>query len=392
MNRRLTALFAVTYYRPHVSGLTVYVQRLAEAMARRGHQVTVIASRHRPDLPRLDVIGGVQVVRVPVIGTVGKGAVMPSFPVRAAWLLRRHEVLSLHLPQLEAGTLAMTARLLGRPVVVTHHCDLRLPPGGLNRVAERTVAASNYIAGLLSRRLVAYTQDYADHSRFCSRFRPKCRIILPPVVMAPVDGGARDRFRAVLALDGRPIVGMAARIAADKGIEYVLGAIPELLRHHPSIKIVVAGDRVPAIGEQAYFRRLQPLLKQYADRVIFAGLLGPDEMPAFYASCDVLVVSSVNSTESFGLVQAEAMLCGTPVVATALPGVREPIRMTGMGEVVPPENAPAIAAGLLKVLANPSRYVKPRHEIERAFDLEQTVSAYEAVFAECLTRTGRARG
>ncbi len=390
MNRRLTVLFALAYYRPHVSGLTIYVQRLAEAMARRGHQVTVIASRHSPDLPLLEMIDGVQVVRVPVLGTLGKGPLMPSYPVRAARLLRRHQVLSLHLPQFEAGVIALAARLLGRPVVVTYHCDLRLPPGIVNRVAERTVAASNSVAGKLSKRIVAYTQDYADHSPFCSRFRHKCRMILPPVVIASVDAVARDRFRAALAPDGQPIVGMATRIAADKGIEYALNAIPELRRHYPTLKIVVAGERAPAIGEDAYFRRLQPLLDRYRDQVVFTGLLGAEQMPAFYASCDVLVVSSVNSTESFGLVQVEAMLCGTPVVATALPGVREPVGMTGMGEVVPPESAPAIAGAVLKVLADRSRYVKPRREIEGAFDFEQTIDAYEAVFGECLTGSGRA--
>ncbi len=390
MNRRLTVLFALAYYRPHVSGLTIYVQRLAEAMARRGHQVTVIASRHRPDLALLEVIAGVQVVRVPVIGTLGKGAVMPFFPVRAARLLRRHQVLSLHLPQVEAGVLALAARLLGRPVVVTYHCDLRLPSGAVNRIAHRTVALSNYVAGMLSKRIVTYTQDYANHSPFCSRFRDKCRIILPPVVIASVDAVARDRFRAALAPDGRPIVGMATRIAADKGIEYALNAIPDLRRHYPTLKIVVAGERAPAIGEDAYFRRLQPLLDRYRDQVVFTGLLGAEQMPAFYASCDVLVVSSVNSTESFGLVQVEAMLCGTPVVATALPGVREPVRMTGMGKVVPPESTPAIAGAVLEVLADRSSYVKPRREIEGAFNFEQTIDAYEAVFGECLTGSGRA--
>ena len=392
MNRRLTVLFALAYYRPHVSGLTIYVQRLAEAMARRGHQVTVIASRHRPDLPLIEVIDGVKVVRVPVVGRLGKGAVMPSFPVRAARLLRCHQVLSLHLPQFEAGVLALAARLLGRPVVATYHCDLRLPAGPVNRIAQQTVAVSNYVAGMLSKRIVTYTQDYADHSPFCSRFRHKCRIILPPVVVAPVNTAACDRFRAALDLNGRPIVGMAARFAADKGIEYVLNAIPNLIRHHPTLKIVVAGQRMAAIGEEAYFRRLQPLLDRWREHVVLTGLLGTEEMPAFYRSCDVLIVSSVNSTESFGLVQVEAMLCGTPVVATALPGVREPVRMTGMGEVVPPENTSAIAGAVLKVLADRSRYVKPRREIEGVFDFEQTIDAYESVFGECLTWSGPALG
>ena len=75
----------------------------------------------------------------------------------------------------------------------------------------------------------------------------------------------------------------------------------------------------------------------------FVGTLAPDEMPAFFGAIDVLVVSSVNATESFGLVQVEAMLCGTPVVASDLPGVRQPVRSTGMGIVVPVADGSAIA-------------------------------------------------
>jgi glycosyltransferase involved in cell wall biosynthesis len=55
--------------------------------------------------------------------------------------------------------------------------------------------------------------------------------------------------------------------------------------------------------------------------------------------------------------------------------------MTRMGEVVPPANADALAEGITAVLQNPGRYIRPRAEIERLFDLEVTVSAYEELFA-----------
>ena len=66
-------LFALTYYRPHVSGLTIYVQRLAEALAARGHVVTVLTSHYDPGLPREEWIDGVRVVRAPVLFRISKG-------------------------------------------------------------------------------------------------------------------------------------------------------------------------------------------------------------------------------------------------------------------------------------------------------------------------------
>jgi glycosyltransferase involved in cell wall biosynthesis len=113
-------------------------------------------------------------------------------------------------------------------------------------------------------------------------------------------------------------------------------------------------------------------------------------MPPFLAAVDCLVVPSVNSTESFGLVQVEAMLCGTPVVASDLPGVRQPVLRTGMGELVPPADAGALTEALVRVLAEPGRYVRPRAEIAGRFDPERTIDAYEALFERERVRLGRA--
>jgi len=95
-------------------------------------------------------------------------------------------------------------------------------------------------------------------------------------------------------------------------------------------------------------------------------------------------VPSLNSTETFGLVQVEAMLCGTPSIASDLPGVRQPPRMTGMGEVVPIGDSSALAEAIIRVIRHRSDYVRPRPQIEEAFSLERTMGGYEALFEEFL--------
>jgi glycosyltransferase involved in cell wall biosynthesis len=373
-------LFTLTYYRPHVSGLTIYVERLAKALAERGHEVTVLTSQHDRDLPREEIVDGVRVVRVPVAFKVSKGPIMPALPLAAMRLAREHDVVSVHLPMFEAAGFALMGKVLRRPTYLTYHCDLLLPPGFFNRVVDQTVFASNWLAGRLANRIVAYTNDYADHSRLLRRFRRKITVIPPPVIMpAPIDAEVAA-FRAAHGLEGHTVLGFASRFAAEKGIEHLVNAMPRLIETFPNVKVLFAGPYREVIGEEGYRERLGPAIEALGDRWEFLGTLGPAELPAFYASLDALLMTSVNSTESFGLVQVEAMLCGTPVVSTNLPGVRQPVTVTGMGEIVAIADSPSLADGITKVLSNPERYVKPREEIERIFDLNVTVDAYERLF------------
>jgi glycosyltransferase involved in cell wall biosynthesis/trans-aconitate methyltransferase len=302
-------------------------------------------------------------------------------------LLREHDVVSVHLPQFEASLIALLARfVVRRPVILTYHCDLRLPEGLFNRLVDQVVFVSNYMAGLLADRIVAYTRDYAEHSRFLSRFLHKIEVISPPVIIPPPEAGTRADFLRHLNLDGRPVVGFAARLATEKGAEYLLGALEHLLPALPGLHVLFAGEHKNVLGEEAYFRRLQPIIERYRDHVTFLGVLNPQQMADFYAACDLLVLPSINSTESFGLVQVEAMLCGTPVVASDLPGVRQPVRMTGMGEIAPIRDSEALAEAMLKVLTRPESYIKPRAEIARIFDMERTLSDYERLFQQQIER------
>jgi glycosyltransferase involved in cell wall biosynthesis len=376
-------LFVLTYYHPHVSGLTIYVKRLATVMAARGHQVTVLTSRYDPTLPKEEVIDGVRVVRAPVLLRISKGVIMPTFAALALRLMHAHDVISVHLPQFEASLLAILGRLAHRPVVLTYHCDLQLPAGRFNRIVDRVVAVSNTVAGHLAQAVVAYTQDFAEHSPFLSRFLHKVHVIKPPVIMPPPDPAAVEALQARYDLAGRPVVGMAARLATEKGVEVLIEAMPTLLLEFADLKVLFAGQYRDVMGEETYYRRLMPMIEALgSDHWEVLGVLAPEEMPAFFANCDVLVVPSLNSTESFGLVQVEAMLCGTPSIASDLPGVRQPPRMTSMGEVVPIGDARALAESIIRVIQGKHDYVRPRAEIAETFSLEQTLAGYEALLRD----------
>ena len=173
-------LFILTYYRPHVSGLTIYVERLSRALAARGHEVTVLTSHYAKNLPREETIEGVRVERVPVALRLNKGVLMPSFPFQAWREIKGHDVVSIHLPQVEGALAVLLARLAGRKPIITYHCDLQMPPAWYGKIVDRLAFLDNLLAGNMADTIVAYTQDFADHSPFLSRFGSKVRVILPP--------------------------------------------------------------------------------------------------------------------------------------------------------------------------------------------------------------------
>ncbi len=381
-------LVALTYYRPHISGLTIYVERLARALAARGHDVQVLTSRYDPALPLFEVRDGVKIRRVPVLMRISKGVIMPTIGLWATRLARWADILWLHLPQFDAAGIGLRGRLFGRPVVLTYHCDVRLPPGLLNRAANLVVHLMDHLAARTAHVIVAYTEDYARHSPYLSRYMKKVRVIPPPVELPEPNPARVAAFRQQWRLDGQVVIGMMARLAAEKGVEYLLEALPHILTVYPNARVLFAGPYRDVVGEAAYARRLQPLFEAYRDHWSFVGVLDPAETAAFFASCDVTVLPSINATESFGLVQVESMLCGTPVVASNLPGVRVPVATTGMGRTVPPRDGRALAEAILEVLNHREAYVRPRPEIERHYSTGRSADAYEALFRELLGRAG----
>ncbi len=382
MMRVLTTLY---YYRPHYSGLTVYTERLARALARRGHQVTVLTSRYDPSLPLCESQDGVEIRRLPVALRLSKGVVMPSAAYWGPHLARQHDIVHVHVPQLDAAPLAIWSRLLGKPVVMTYHSNLRLPSSLINWLASHASHLADSLTASAANVVVANTHDYAASTPTLRRHMGKLVVVPPPVDMPPIEPAELARLRERLRVRrGEQIIGMAARLASEKGAEILALAMPAVLARYPRARVVYVGQYLDVMGEEAYARRLAPLIAALGDRWTFLGTLSEAEKAAFFALCDVTVLPSLNSTESFGMVQVESMICGTPVVASDLPGVREPTLATGMGLRIPAGDAPRLAEAILSVLDHPGRYRKDSAQIARWFSSERAAEQYEEIFLSLL--------
>lgn len=378
-------LTVLTYYRPHTSGLTIYVERLAKSLVKLGHEVTVLTSQYDKNLPREEIQEGVRIIRAPVIFRVSKGVIMPTFGWLAWRLVSLHDVVHLHLPQFDAAGVALRGRILKKPTLITYHCDLLLPKSFFNRIINAVVHFMNYLAGILAQRIGAYTEDFAAHSPFLQRFKGKVRVILPPVVMPSAAPEVIEDYNNIINPEhNSPVIGMATRFASEKGVEILINALPAVMESYPNSMVLYAGQYQDVMGEYIYYQTLLPQIKSYQEKGQweFLGVLRPEEMTLFYNCLDVLVVPSLNSTETFGLVQIEAMLQGTPTVASNLPGVRVPPRLTGMGEVVPIGDAGALAEAIMKIVSDPDKYQGSREEIRSRFDPLVNAAAYETIYKE----------
>jgi glycosyltransferase involved in cell wall biosynthesis len=388
----MRVLIALTYYRPHYSGLTIYAERVARALVSRGHRVTILTSRYDNKLPAHEIQNGVKVIRPAVWFHISKGVIMPGILYWAWKEIRKTDVVQLHVPQLDAAPISMISRLLGKPIVLSYHCDLLLPKGVVHSIANRVSDTANNITARNASVIVHNTRDYAEHSAYLRKYIDKVHPIPPPIEVPSITQADIQAFRNKFKLlpDER-IIGMAARLASEKGVEYLARALPLLLKQHPHARVLFVGPYQNVVGEEAYAERLTSLIEPLGEHWSFLGILSPVEMAAFFHECEVTVLPSINSTESYGMVQIESMSCGTPVVTTDLPGVRVPVEMTRMGQVVPPADPDELARALIEILDEPDKYGGQPDVIIQPSTPDNVAAEYEKIFDQLVQHSPRGK-
>lgn len=375
----MNILAILSYYAPHWTGLTAHAVHVAEGLAARGHAVTVLTTRHNPELPRDEVLNGVRVVRLQPVTRFSRGMITPAFPLAAARLIAQHDVVQIHTPLPEAPLVALLCRALGRPLLMTHHGDVVMPQGGFNQFIQRAAYVVLRFAGGLADAVTSYSRDYAEHSRMLSSLAHKLHYVYPPVQIPAPNPAAAHAWRAELGLNGRLLIGFAGRWVEEKGFDYLLQALPIIRETYPDAHLIYAGEQHVVYDD--FYKRCQPLIDAQHDRVTFLDLIrDPQKMADFYAMCDLFALPS--RTDMMALVQIEAMLCGTPVVATDIPGARVVVRETGFGRLAPKNNPQALAEAIVAILRDRRRYQPDPAAVQAIFDTERTLAQYAAIMEQ----------
>jgi glycosyltransferase involved in cell wall biosynthesis len=337
-HRRPRVLHVGKYYPPYHGGMETHLHALCTALRDDVDIEVLVANDARETVH--ERVDGVPVTR---LGTVATLASTPFTPGLVREIRRSDaDVVHLHFPHPTAIVAWLASGHRGR-LVITYHSDVvrqRVLGALFAPVLDRALARASAI--------VCTSPQYVESSAALRAHRARCHV-LPFGV--PVEGLVRPDAGAVAALrarHGSPLILAVGRLVEYKGFAYLVRAMRDVDAH-----LVIVGQG----PERASLER-EIAAAGVAGKVSLVGSV-PDLAPWLHAA-DIFALPSVMRSEAFGLVQVEAMVCGKPVVNTALDsGVPYVSVHEETGLTVPPRDPAALAAALRRLLADPA--LRARH-------------------------------
>jgi len=353
-------------------GMNIYVVEAAQNMAAMGVQVDIFTRRTNTDIADVvEVSPGVRVIQLnvgPVSGVTKEQLpkLIPELSVAFSNAMSNDHYDVIHSHYWISGKVAMpVAKELGIPLVHTMHTmarvkNLNLAEGETPEPMIRVQGETQVVAAADA--LVANTDAEAASLVSLYEACPDNVLVVSPGVNLKVftPGSGRAAAREVVDLDkDAHIITFVGRIQPHKGPEVLIRAIAEMVSHSPHLRQKLITNIIGGASgaNQSEVERLKELVGWLgiSDVVRFAPPVPREDLPQWYRASDLVCVPSYS--ESFGLVALEAQACGTPVVATAVGGLRTAVADGISGVLVDGHDPRAWSSVLARLLQEPQRRV-----------------------------------
>ncbi|OGC14600.1 hypothetical protein A3J90_03345 [candidate division WOR-1 bacterium RIFOXYC2_FULL_37_10] len=360
----------VPYFYPHTGGTEKYVKDLSTALVLKGHEVTVISNNipRGKNAPKEEMAPeGFKIIRLDAVNMFSYLPVSFQFNLK---MLEEYDLVHVHVPAF--SFLRSVAGKIKQPLVVTYHCDVTISekyfgipiPKFLVPVFEEI--SNSYARTFLPKAdaIITTTETYASTS-------PVMKNIPHHVVPIGIFHDKIDEIQKKINLtpdkkNSKQIL-FLGRLAGNKGCDYLVEAMPEILKGFPDTKLIICGD-----GEEK--THIVDLIKKFGiERSIeFLGTATFEKLVELYYTSIAYIFPSINRLEAFGIVQLEAMANYTAVIASDIPGPNAVMSPGETGMLVPKQDPAALAAAIKEILANPEKAKemgrKGRELVEKKYD------------------------
>ena len=354
-------------------GMNVYVVESAKKMAAAGVNVDIFTRTNHPNLPEtVEIADGVNVkhlVAGPFEGLSKEelpsqlGALTSSFMNYQKQLPNDYYSL-LHSHYWISGQLGwMVSERTGIPLIHTMHTTAKVKNLNLaddEKPEPQTRAIGEEQVVKASTGLIANTDAEAASLVSLYEACPDNVFVVAPGVdlqtFSPGSGKSMARIKLNIAPDAIMLT-FVGRIQPHKGPDVLLRAVAEMVTHSPHLKaklavVIMGGASGSGLNELEKLKVLAKFLK-IEDVTHFVAPVKRDELANWYRASDLVCVPSYS--ESFGLVALEAQACGTPVVATAIGGLRTAVSDGISGSLVDGHDPKAWSAVISRLIAEPQR-------------------------------------
>jgi D-inositol-3-phosphate glycosyltransferase len=352
-------------------GMNIYVVESAERMAAMGVSVDIFTRRHSPELPDIvELSAGVRVRHLNIGANSATKeelpALIPNISEAFSAVLENEKYDVLHSHYWISGKVAMpVAKKFGIPLAHTMHTmarvkNMNLAEGERPEPMIRVQGETQVVAAADA--LIANTD--AEAASLVSLYEAcpdNVSVVSPGVDLYTFTAGnGRKAAREAIGLpQDAHILAFVGRIQPHKGPEVLIRAVAEMLNHSPHLRtklitIIMGGASGSGLGEVDRLKDLASWLN-ISDVVRFENPVPRAQIPQWYRAADLVCVPSYS--ESFGLVALEAQACGTPVVATAVGGLRTAVADGISGVLVDGHDPRAWSSVLARLIQEPQRRV-----------------------------------